>query len=334
MAFRETDGKDAATRGVAWRWLHALLFEDWGLKLLSLLITLGLWYAVTGQRAPATLRQRGVQLEFVRPPDIEVELVRSPNKDINNEPLDEVEVTLQGGKGKLDEINTRNLVLRADVSQLKPGAARVRLIPHQNVSMDLPDGVEIIRIAPDSVAVRLERIIERELEVEARFEGAPPAGYVRGAVQVSPPTVRVRGPESHVNALEKAHTEIISLEGQRETTTLQQTAIDIADHKVVPLDPVVTVRVEIGEEIIQRRLAGVAVRLAGSAAGAQVRPAKAVIEVRGGRSVVEGLRPEELEVIVEQAADGSTLARLSAPPGLGGRIELVSTTPPHFSVEK
>jgi hypothetical protein len=279
------------------------------------------------------LRLRGVQLEFVRPPDVEVEFVRHPNKDINNEPLDEVEVTLQGGKGKLDEINARNLVLRADVSQLKPGDRSVRLIPRQNVSMDLPDGIEIVNITPGTVAIRLERIIERELEVEARFEGNLTKGFVLRDVLISPATVRVRGPESHVNALEKAHTESISLEGQRESITLQQVAIDIADHKVVPLDPVVTVRVDIGEEIIQRRLSGVRVRLT-NGDGAQVRPATAGVEIRGERSIVERLRPEELEIIVEQAADGSTLARLSVPPGLGGRIELVSTTPPHFSIEK
>lgn len=326
MAFRETDGREstaAGSRSVARRWLNALLFEDWGLKLLSLLITLGLWYAVTGQRTPATLRLRGVQLEFVRPQDIE----------ISNEPLNEVEVTLQGSRGKLDEINARNLVLRADVSQLKPGDRVVRLNPHQNVSMDLPDGIDIARIEPGSVAIRLERSVERELEVEARFEGQPPEGYLRGEVHITPPTVRVRGPESHVNVLEKARTESISLEGQRESMTLPQMAIDIADHKVVPLDPVVTVRVEISEEILQKRFVGIIVRPANSA-NRQARPAAAAIEVRGERSVIERLRPEELEIIIEQAADGSTLPRLSVAPGLGGRVELVSTNPSHFTVEK
>jgi YbbR domain-containing protein len=324
MAFRETDGRGGdGARGVAARWFHALLFEDWSLKLLALLITLGLWYAVTGQRTPATLRLRGVQLEFVRPQEME----------ISNEPLDEVEVTLQGSRGKLDELNARNLVVRADVSQLKPGDRVVRLLPRQNVSMDLPDGIEIVRIEPGSVAIRLERSIEREVEVEARFEGSPPEGYVRGAVQITPPTVRVRGPESHVNALEKAHTESISLDGQRESLTLPQTAIDITDQKVVPLEPVVTVRVEISEEIIQKRFAGIVVRSA-NGEGAQVSPATAAVEIRGERSVVERLRPEELEIVVEQAADGSTLPRLSMPPGLGGRIELVTTSPTRFSIEK
>ncbi len=324
MAFREADAKNATSaRSVAGRWLHALLFEDWSLKVLALLITLGLWYAVTGQRTPATLRLRGVQLEFTPARDME----------ISNEPLEEVEVTLQGSRGKLDEINARNLVLRADISQLKPGDRVVRLVPRQNLSMDLPDGIEIARIEPGSVAIRLERSIVRELEVEARFEGSPPEGYVRGEVQINPPTVRVRGPESHVNALEKAHTESISLEGQREIMTLPQMAIDIGDHKIAPLDPVVAVRVEIKEEVIQKRFAGISVRAANSS-GAAVRPATAAVEVRGARSVVERLRPEDLEIVVEQAADGSTLSRLSLAPGIGGRVELVSTTPTQFTIEK
>jgi YbbR domain-containing protein len=324
MAFRETDGRDAKAttgRGAAARWLHALLFEDWSLKLLALAITLGLWYAVTGQRTPATLRLRGVHLEFIRPTDME----------ISNEPPDEVEVTLQGSRGKLDEINARNLVLRADISQLKPGDRVARLSPRQNVSMELPDGVEIVRVEPGSVAVRLERRVERELEVEARFEGNLPEGFVRGEVIINPARVRVRGPESHVDALDKAHTESISLEGQRESLTLPQTAIDIHDQKVAALDAVVSVRVEIREEVLTRRFTNVRVRAA-VGAGVQVQPSNAVIEVRGARSAVERLRAEELEIVVEETADGTTVPRLSLPPALNGRVELVSTSPPRFSI--
>ncbi|MGB8511086.1 MAG: CdaR family protein, partial [Pyrinomonadaceae bacterium] len=215
---RETKrGAMGDARSVLGPWLHALLFEDWWLKLLSLLLTLGLWYAVTGQRAPATVRLRGVQLEFVRPQDV----------DISNDPVEDVDVTLEGSQGKLAEVNARNIVARANITGLRPGDRVARLTP-ENVSMDLPADVQIVRIEPGSVALHLEPILEREIEVEARFEGAPPAGYERGSVQITPGRVRVRGPESHVNSIEKAHTETISLAGQRESITLPQVAIDIS----------------------------------------------------------------------------------------------------------
>lgn len=299
-------------------WLREFFLEDWTLKLLAMLITLGLWFAVTGERAPSSVRLRGVALEFSLPDNVE----------IGNDPLTEVDVTLEGSQGKLAEINARNLVARADVKHLKPGD-RVARLSQQNVQMELPSGVRIVQVMPRSVTLRLEPVVVREVEVEARFEGTPPEGFTRGAVQVNPGRVRVRGPESHVVAIERAHTETISLEGQRESLTLPQLAIDIPDRKVVPLDPNVSVRVEISEVVVERRFNDVPVR---SAAGGQTQPSTVTVTLRGPRSVVENLRAEDVRVVVELREDGTTAPRLSLTPEAQNRVELVSISPETINI--
>lgn len=319
MAFRFTKTRDGDTRQVAGQWVRVLLFEEWTLKIMALLITLGLWYAVTTHRAPATMRLRAVQLEFILP----------DNVDIGNDPVEEVDVTLEGSQGKLAELNARSLVARADVTSLKPGDRVARL--SDNVKMDLPEGVRIVEVTPRSVTLHLEPVVVRAVPVEARFEGEPPEGFERLGVQVTPAQVRLRGPESHVQAIERAYTETISLAGQRESLTMPQTAIDIPDHKVTPLDPTVSVRVEIAEQQLQRRLTNVPVR---SAAGGPVTPATASVTLRGPRSIVEALRPEDVRLVVEVAGDGSTSPRLTLPPAAAGRVELVSTSPSEFTINK
>jgi YbbR domain-containing protein len=321
MAFRNAEMSVDDAGRVVRRWLREFLLEDWGLKLLALVITLVLWFAVTGQRAPSTLQLRGVALEYLRPAELE----------IGNEPLDEVDITLEGGKSRLEEINARNLVARVDISQLRPGERILRL-SRENVSMDLPEGVRIVRIEPQSVALKVERSVERELEVEARLEGTPAEGYEVRGVQITPPRVKVRGPESRVGALDKAFTETIPLDGQRETLNAPQVAVDVSDRSVVALDAAVAVRVEIAETQAERRIANVAVRAA--AAGAEVRPQTLTAVVAGPRSIVERLRPEDLTVVIEQAPDGSLRPRLAPPPGLEGRLTLVSVTPSDFTIQK
>lgn len=315
---RSTDGIEA--RQVIAQWLYSFFFEDWTLKLMALVITLGLWYAVTGQRTPATVRLRSVPLEFVRPPNVE----------ISNEPVDEVDVTLEGSQGKLAELNARNLVARADITDLKPGD-RVVLLGGQNVNMDLPDGVRIVNIEPRNVGLRLEPVVEREVDVEARFEGNLPEGFVRTDVQISQPRIRVRGPESHVEAIEKAYTETISLEGQTESLVLPQIAVDIPDRKVVPLDPVISMRVVIEEMRADRRFTDVTVL---SPSGGEPQPASATVTVRGPRSWVAKLQPGEVRILLEQQPDGSVLPRLSLPPQFAARIELVSVAPSSFSIRR
>jgi YbbR domain-containing protein len=319
MAFqltkKRTDRRDGARR-----WLRAFFLEDWTLKLLSLLISLGLWYAVTTQQRPATMRLRGVQLDFILPDNVQ----------LGNDPVEEVDVTLEGTQSKLADLSARNLIARANVSDLKPGD-RVARLSDRNVEMDLPEGVRITDIAPRTVTLHLEPVVVRSVPVEVRFEGEPPEGFKRTGLTVTPEQVRLSGPESHVQAIEKAYTETISLAGQRDTITLPQVAVDVPDHKVTPLDPTVSVRVEIAEEQAQRRFTGVPAR---AATGGPVTPATAAVTLRGPRSVVETLRPEDLHLIVEAGPDGALTTRLLLPPSADGRVELVSTTPSAFTINR
>jgi hypothetical protein len=320
MASRLPTAKGVTERSAARRWLRALLLEDWTLKLLALGITLGLWFAVTTQRAPAQMRLRGVQLDFILPEGV----------DVGNEPVDEVDVTLEGSQGKLAELNARNLVARADLTDLRTGD-RVLRLTDQNVLMDLPEGVRIVNINPRSVTLHLEPLVEQDVPVEARFEGELPEGFTRGAVQVSPASVRVRGPQSHVAAVRRAFTETISLAGQRETLFLPQVAVDIPDHKVVPAEATVSVRVEIGEELAERRFTNVAVR---SASGAPVSPQAVTVTLRGPRTAVEALRPEDVRLVIEMAEDGRAVPRLVLPPSAQGRVELFNTNLPEFAFNR
>ena len=319
MASRQTT-KEVDRGGVTRRWLRALFLEDWTLKALALLITLGLWYAVTTQRAPATKRLHDVPLEFLLP----------DNVDIGNDPVDKVDVMLEGSQDKLAVLTARDLVAQVDVTQLLPGDRNPRLT-EKNVSMELPDGVRIVEITPRSLTLHLEPVVEREVPVEARFEGEPPAGFARGTVSVAPDRVRVRGPQSHVAAVERASTETISLAGRREPLALPQVAVDIPDHKVIPLDATVSVNVQIGEEQAERRLSNVAVR---SESGGAVSPANASVTLRGPRSVVDALRPEDVRLVVAPGADGQTTTHLTLPPTAQGRIELISTSPSDFTINR
>jgi hypothetical protein len=122
-----------------------------------------------------------------------------------------------------------------DVTDRKPGERVIQLTPG-HVQMDLPKGVHLEDVEPNSVLLKLEPRIERELVVEPRLEGKPAAAFELKQAIATPSKVRVRGPASHVNALQNAPTETISIEGRRESFDAPQTAIYISDPKVDVLD--------------------------------------------------------------------------------------------------
>ncbi|MDT7602781.1 MAG: hypothetical protein QOF61_778 [Acidobacteriota bacterium] len=324
MTLRDVE-KDAVVIGR--RWLHDLLFADWGLKLLALAVSLGLWFAVTGQRVPATARLRRVPLHFVLPNDME----------ISNEPREDVDVMLRGGKQTLNSLRAQDVVVTFDASNFSPGERLVRL-SRESVTLDLPEGVgsedlTVERVEPSSVPLRLERRLEREVEVEPRLEGKVPEGYELLGVESRPPRVRVRGPESHLNDLQRAPTESLLLDGKTTSFVAPQTAIDLPDRKLVPLDAVVDVLVKIGETRATRRFEGVAVQLAPGEQGTP-RPVRATVELRGARSVVEKLRADQLALVLDAAQDGTLRPRLTLISGTDANVELLSTQPAIFSIKK
>ncbi|HMJ26821.1 MAG TPA: YbbR-like domain-containing protein [Pyrinomonadaceae bacterium] len=82
------------------------------------------------------------------------------------------------------------------------------------------------------------REVERELVVEPQLAGRPAPGYEVKEVLVAPAKIRVTGAASHVNALDKAQTGTISIEGRRESFDMSHTAVHISDPGVGVLDRV------------------------------------------------------------------------------------------------
>jgi YbbR domain-containing protein len=219
------------------RWARKLFLQDWGLKLLALVITVVLWLAVTGQNKPVTLRLSGVQLNFLRPNGLE----------ISNDPPNQVEVILNASPDKLDRIGPRDLVATVDLSDQKAGERIIRLTLDR-VKLDLREDVKIQGFHPSTIPIRLEPIIEASRDVEVKFEGKLPEGYEVVSISVNPGSVRLRGPAGRIDALKKATTETVWLDGKKETFNLAHVEINIPDPKIDILDPAVDIRVEVAEK--------------------------------------------------------------------------------------
>src|SRR5205085_2270897 len=293
------------------RWLREIFVEDLGLKILALLISLALWYGVTGQRTPTTIRVPRVPLNFRLPGDTE----------ISNDARADVEVALTGSKRALDTINVRDLTVNVDVSDLKPGEHNVQLTT-ERVAMGLPDGVRFSDIQPNNVLLKLEPRVEREIQVEVRHTGNPAEGYELLSIIATPDKVKVRGPASHIDALVKVPTEIVSLDGRKESFTQAQTAIEIADKKVDLIDQAVSVRVEIEERHVDKTYTNVTVLGAQDAQEGSSRTA--TVTLNGPRTMLDKLRAEDFKIALEASTDGSVTPRLIVPAEMEGHVELRS----------
>lgn len=218
------------------RWLRRLFVDDWGVKLLALGITLVLWMAVADFNKPRTIRV-AVQLNFIRP----------NNLDISNEPPRTIDVELTGSRERLNNMRLSDLVATVDISDNTAGERIVRL-NNERVHMDLPDGVKIDSFKPTTIPIRLEPNLERQLPVDIKLEGQPAAGFELVSSTAQPSVINVNGPASLIEKLQRAPTELISIEGKKGNFTALGVTIAIADSRIEVENPVVDVAIEIGEK--------------------------------------------------------------------------------------
>lgn len=218
------------------RWLRRLFVDDWGVKLLALGITLVLWMAVADFNKPRTIRV-AVQLNFVRP----------NNLDISNEPPRTIDVELTGSRERLNNMRLSDLVATVDISD-NPAGERIVRLNNERVHMDLPDGVKIDSFKPTTIPIRLEPNLERQLPVDIKLEGQPAAGFELVSSTAQPSVINVNGPASLIEKLQRAPTELISIEGKKGNFTALGVTIAIADSRIEVENPVVDVAIEIGEK--------------------------------------------------------------------------------------
>lgn len=303
--------------GVVERWLRKIFVHDLNIKLLALAITLVLWFAVTGQKAPVTKRIPGVQLTFVHASDMA----------ISNDPPSRVDVTVTGSSDKLKLINPMDLLATVSIDDRGTGDRVVRL-SRDRVKLELlPPGVQIEGFQPAVVSIRLEPVVERSIKVEPKLEGKVPDGFEVYSTGINPASVRVRGPASVINSLKQAPTESISLEGKSSSFDIAQVAVDIPNQKTDVIDDVVSVRVEIGERSVEKTFSDVPVHaLNGSALRTQI----ATLTLSAPAWVFRQLRAEDIRLLVDTEAGADNEFKLELPESAQGKVKLVSVKPARF----
>ena len=222
--------------------LRKAFLEDWGLKLTALVITLALWFGVTGLSAPTKERLT-----------VPLILTISSDTQITNTPRQEVQIEISGDKRNLERINRGDLAAVCDLTAIEPGDWVISLSP-DNVSVAglTSLGIKLIGVQPGDTPVKIEAVAEKDVDVKAETIGAIASGYEVYSSSAMPPKIRVRGPASVVQAVETVQTDKIDIAGRHEDFTAKQIPVRASNPKAAVLNTVVDVYFRIGEKRVER----------------------------------------------------------------------------------
>jgi YbbR domain-containing protein len=188
--------------------LRSLLVENWGIKLISLGLSLMLWFYVTSKgKTEMTLT-------------VPLELRNIPQNMVVVGPVaSSLEVRVQGQERLLRDITTdKKLVGILDLSMTKEGENAVRLSPDD---ISRPSDIVVTHMSLSEVKVRLEPLIRKTFRLKPIVHGAPASGYRLKNVVITPPKVTVEGPSSVVTMLDSLQTMPIDIQGAAENRTIE-----------------------------------------------------------------------------------------------------------------
>jgi YbbR domain-containing protein len=207
-------------------------FHNWHLKLFSLLLASMLWITIARESTSEVAIE--VPLEYQNVP---------PNTEVISETTNAVEVRLRGPATLIKEISARDISTTIDLAGSAQGESKVFPLTTRHVRA--PFGIEVIGVIPARVHVALEQHISAQLRIAPTISGKPAPGFEVSKILVTPESIRVEGPASHVRSLKEATTTPVDLSGKR-ATVRQAVDLDVADSLVrVPQTESVVVEVQI-----------------------------------------------------------------------------------------
>lgn len=281
--------------------LRKVFLEDWVMKLAALVITFALWVGVTGLSTPTVQRMTGIPLT----------LRFANNVDVTST-VQEIDVIISGDKRKIDQINKNDLIVSLDLTDTPSGDHSITLNPN-TVSLSLPTGIKLDEIQPRQIPVKIEPVEVKEVPVNALTEGQVPEGFEVYGQTVAPQRIRVRGPANLMRSLSSVTTDKINLADKTADFTARQVPINVSNPKATLLDTLVDVTFRVGEKRIERSFS---VPVGGDA------KRKVNVVLYGGRSLFEGITPEDITVQIVRDESGAERPSVTLPSQLIDRVEI------------
>jgi YbbR domain-containing protein len=208
----------------------ALFTKNIGWKLFSVALAVVLWFAFVGETETAA--SVAVPVEYRNLPK---------GLEISNDLPDHLSLKIRGPAARVSTTEISQAAVVLDLASINKAGEQTFTLDQNTVK--LPTGLMLTRAVPSQIRVQVERRDSREVPVEVRVAGPPPEGYRVAKQSVEPPTLKVTGPQTHVERLSAVETDAIDASGTVGTTEFHVSAYVRDPQLRFETSPIVAVRI-------------------------------------------------------------------------------------------
>ena len=198
------------------------VLHNFGIKLLSLALAVGLWLAVASD-PPAEVAV-DVPIVFRNIPE---------NLEISSESVPRSQIRVRGPQRVVRRLQPADIYAEIDLSGMKPGERTFDLTAQQ---VHQPRELEVVQVVPNQFLLIFDTRLTRQVPVRPRAFGNFAAGYQIGRLEADPSSITISGPRQRVAAVEAAITDPIDASGTMERATFVRHAY-VSDPLVQVMNP-------------------------------------------------------------------------------------------------
>ena len=213
--------------------LQRHVLHNFGLKVLSLVLATGLWFAIEPDERPAEVAVRAPIVFERLPSDVE----------ISSETIPEAQIRVRGPERVIRQLRSNDVHAELELADAKPGERTFDLTSQQ---ISHPRDLTVVQVVPSQVHIAFDTRLTREVEIHPRVTGNFLTGEQITKVDVDPPRITITGPRHHVEKVDSATTDPVDATGTTSRATFT-TNVYVADPLVQVVQPTsihVTVFVE------------------------------------------------------------------------------------------
>ena len=267
------------------------LTENWGIKLISLILAIGFWFYVVSEESIEVTKT--IPFEIVSPTD-KLRVVKSSSSFL--------EVTFQSPRHLFSVFSPGSVTARHKIEGVQKAGDYSFNVSMNDFTLPAPE-IRVVKIFPSFITVTLDEAIVKKLSVQVDLVGEPAYGYRvdQEGIELDPNAALVEGPKAALEKMDTIKTEAIQLVGRVRSFRRTVRIAQIPEIRVVG-DAIAEVQVPIKAEFSEREIPDVHVKPLGMPSAdryARVTTDQITITLKGPRAVLDKLTPVDILAYVE-----------------------------------
>ena len=205
---------------------------------------------------------------------------------LTGSPIQGIEIHLRGPAEILSTLPNLKLHYVLDLSALGAGSHSV---PIRIDQLNLPQGLTVVNIEPQSIQIQLETEANKEVRVTVFYKGSPATGYFVAQTSATPKKVMIRGPKQALDEITSVCTYPVDVSGIADSFKKEIT-LDLPNdlEALTPRSPI-QVTVTISEEIQTKHFSGILVQSNTAEHNCKISPPVISMDVKGPVNLLETL---------------------------------------------